>query len=347
MLVIHGSHMSGVQLAWRDPGGAWRHITRGAVADGQVLGGTGTGDWAASIALARDAAGDEHAWVVWSSPATGSTTKPLQLRRLSSLDDPGGPSMGPIVTLDPAASGPLRPDIAFERAPDGSFRGCIVWTRKTGTEFELVAGWLTDLSTDTPGLDPVTSLSTGTSATRNPTLVRDPGGLRLIARSTGNRLQMLSHDASAPLQQWSTGAGGVTTHSPSTPSAVSVAPGAVLAAVESDPTAHTVTVQRFGSGGAVSVDLQLTGYAMPTIATDGDNAWLVMVRMSDGYVVSRAFSSVTGWSQQDQVELGAEGGGNYAWPNVLRGADGRLRFIVRGPSGATKRAAVLAFQRLL
>ena len=52
------------------------------------------------------------------------------------------------------------------------------------------------------------------------------------------------------------------------------------------PTAHTVTVQRFGSGGAVSVDLQLAGYSMPTIATDGDNAWLVMVRAFPSIITS-------------------------------------------------------------
>jgi hypothetical protein len=128
---------------------------------------------------------------------------------------------------------------------------------------------------------------------------------------------------------------------------VSLASGDVLAAIESDTSAHKVTVQRFASGGAASVDLQLSGYSMPTIATDGERAWIVMIRNSDGYVVSRSFSAAAGWSEQDREELGAAGGGNYAWPNLLSDATGRLRFIVRGPSGASQRSAVLAVQRLL
>jgi hypothetical protein len=140
---------------------------------------------------------------------------------------------------------------------------------------------------------------------------------------------------------------GVATQPLSTPSAVSLASGDVLAAVESDTTSHVVSVQRFSSSGGLSVDLQISGYSMPTIATDGDNAWLVMIRDSDGYVVSRSFAPASGWSQEDRVEVGAEGGGNHAWPNVVRDVDGRLRFVVRGPSGAADRSSVLMFQRLL
>jgi hypothetical protein len=128
---------------------------------------------------------------------------------------------------------------------------------------------------------------------------------------------------------------------------VSLTSGDVLAAVESDPTGQVTTVQRLAAGGGASVDLQLSVYSMPTIATDGDRAWLVMIRRSDGYVVSRSYSKSAGWSQNDQVESGAEGGGGYSWLNVLREADGRLWFIVRGTSGGSKRAAVLAFQRVL
>jgi hypothetical protein len=72
-----------------------------------------------------------------------------------------------------------------------------------------------------------------------------------------------------------------------------------------------------------------------------------MIRASDGYVISRSFSAASGWSQSNAVEIGAEGGGNYAWPNVLRQADGRLRLIVRGPAGPSGQTAVLAFQRAL
>jgi hypothetical protein len=348
-LVIYGRHATGVQLVWRDPGRrVWRQATRREVSDGVLLGGTGTGDWSASIAVARDGAGEEHAWVVWSAAATGGTSKALQMRRLSSLDAPGGPVVGPILTLDAAASGPARPDLAFERAPDGSFRGCVVWTRLfSASRYELVAAWFTDLSTDRPALHDSASLITNVSASRNPTLTPSPGGLRVAARSSSDRLQLYAHDAATPLASWSASLAGVSMRSGSVPSAAGLASGAVLAVVEGDTTAHAVTVQRFASGGAVSSELQLSGYSMPTIATDGENAWLVMIRLGDGYVVSRSFSAALGWSPDDRVEVGVEGGGGYSWPNLLREADGRLRFIVRGTSGATQRSAVLSFQRRL
>ena len=67
--------------------------------------------------------------------------------RLSNLDAPGGPTVGPTETIDaPALGGAFKPDIAFERAPDGSSRGVLVWSRQTGiTTFEIVTGWFTDL----------------------------------------------------------------------------------------------------------------------------------------------------------------------------------------------------------
>ena len=348
MLVVYGRHTQGVQLAWRDPGGSWQTTTRGQVANGLLLGGTGTGDWSASIALAKDQSGTQRAWVVWASAGTGSTTKALQIRRLSALDDPGGPLVESATTLDTPENSPARPDIAFERAPDGSYRGAVTWVRRASTtQFQLVAGWFTDLTSATTTLSDVTALVTSTSQSRNGTLVSSIGGLQVVGRSTSDKLQRFRHDATAPLGNWTASSTGVSTVAGSLPSAVNLSSGTVLAATESNTTTHMVTVQRFTAAGAASIDLQLTGYAMPTLVTDGDNAWLVMIRQSDGFIVSRSFSPTSGWSTTDRQEIGAEGGGNYAWPNALREADGRLRFIVRGPAGATQQDAVLAYQRLL
>jgi hypothetical protein len=313
-----------------------------------LLSGTNTGDWAASIALARDASGNQRAWVVWSSAATGSSTKSMQMRRLSSLDAAGGPSVGPAVLVDTPDQSPARADIAVERAPDGSRRLCVTWIRhNTPSDYALVAGWITDLQSDTPAVTDRTTLLTSTSATRNPTVATGASGVRIVARSATDKLQRFQHDVGSPLGSWTASALGVSTVSLSTPGAVVLSSGPVLAAVESNATTHVVTVQRFATTGAASIDLQLTGYAMPTLASDGDNAWLVMVRQSDGFVVSRSFSPTGGWSTTDRVEIGAEGGGNYAWPNAARETDGRLRFIVRGPSGALNQNSVLAFQRPL
>ena len=125
MLVVHGRHASGVQLAWRDPAGGWQRTTTGATADGSMLAGAGTGDRPASIAVAQDDDQAEHAWVVWGGQNSGSGTA-VRMRRLSNLDSPDGPSVGPVVTIDePGGGGAYRPDLAFQRAGDGTMRGSV------------------------------------------------------------------------------------------------------------------------------------------------------------------------------------------------------------------------------
>ena len=75
-------------------------------------------------------------------------------------------------------------------------------------------------------------------------------------------------------------------------------------------------------------------------------AWVVMIRLSDGDVVSRQFDG-TSWSTTDRMEIVPEGGELYSWPNLLRSVtDGRLHLIVRGPPSLDDdRLSVLAFQR--
>jgi hypothetical protein len=124
LLAIHGRHATGVQLAWRDPGGTWETASIGAFLNGLVLTATGTGDWTASIALARDSQGAEHAWVVWAPPSY-ATTGALQLIRLSELDGRSGPSIDAKTTIGSPTAGTYRPDLAFERGPDGTMRGVV------------------------------------------------------------------------------------------------------------------------------------------------------------------------------------------------------------------------------
>ena len=121
-------------------------------------------------------------------------------------------------------------------------------------------------------------------------------------------------------------------------------PSGDLLAVGEGSTYDTVLVQRFAADGTVSpVEQRLAGYRFPTIAGDGTNAWLVMVRSSDGVVVSRQFTPGTGWSTTDRVEIQGAGGG-YAWPNAAPVVDGRLRFVVRG-AASDGGSTVLALQR--
>jgi glucose/arabinose dehydrogenase len=346
LLTVFGRQAEGVQLAWRDPGGGWRRTTRGAAGDGLLLRGTGSGDWPASIATATDSNGKEHAWVVFSrsSPSSGN---PVRMVRLDELDSIGGPKVGPTMTVDAPALGAYRADLGFERAPDGSNRGVIVWSRQTSsTNFEIVTGWFSALSSPTQAIHNVTVLTASTSSTRFGSVVRAPGGTRILARGSGSAFRVWSHPATALLGSWTPDtAAGVPLSSSASPAGVALSSGELLAAAETDTTNHVVSVQRFSATGAPrQVELSLTGYEQPTLATDGTRAWLVMVRSSDRRIVSRQLTGAT-WSTADRLEIGPEGGGNHAWPNVLSATDGRLRLVVRGPSGSSSRTSVLAFQR--
>ena len=346
-LALHGRNGSGVQLAWRDPGGSWQNASTGAVADGQLSSRTGTGNWPASIATARDASGAEHAWVVWSA-SSYSTPKAVYMLRLSDLDSPSGPRVGATSTVDAPVLGAYKADIGFERAPDGSSRGAIVWTRRaTDTTWEIATAWFTDLGADIPALSNRATIYTSTSSSRFGSLVPTAAGMRIIARGSGSVLRVFKHDTAAALNSWQSSSGGAAVGTGASPNAVALGSGGVLAASDGSTTG-TVVVQRFTAANApVAPELQLTGYKNPALAADGDSAILVMVRNSDGFVVSRERSASGTWSTTDRVEIGASGGGNHAWPNTVRTLDGTLRFIVRGPTGGTTGTTVLAYQRQL
>jgi hypothetical protein len=285
--------------------------------------------------------------VVWSGdlPSSG---RPLQLVRLSNLDAPSGPSVGPVTTLEPASPGSYRPDIAFERGADGVTRGVVTWHRqRTDTTFDIVTGWLSDLDNDAPALVDSTVIETSELYRLGSTLL---GGenVRAVIRNAAGYLAIRGHDTGAAPTTWWSGPRG--TRASGYPSATRLTSGVILAASETDQNARVVEVQRFASSGAPApVELRVTGYRDPSIATDGSRAWLVMVRMSDGQVVSREYSPASGWQSADRVEIGAEGGGGHRFPNVLRFDDRRLRFVVRGPNGNVSgtSSAVLAAQRPL
>ena len=348
LLAIHGVHATGPQLVWRDPAGNWQTQTTGDVENGDLIPPSKTGDWPTSIAIAPDSEGVEHAWVVFGA-SNYSLAKPVYLRRLSNLDSPNGPRVGPLVVVDPAPAGGYKPDIEFEQTPSGVTRAALVWARRTSEGgYEMVSGWLTDLDTDTPAIQNQTVRYSSTSSSAIfGTLVSTATGMRIVARS-GSRLVLYRRGFEDPLGAWTKGPSGIATHIYSYQSATALDSGEVLAAVESDVTNHVVKVQRYSAAGiAAPIELTLEGYAQPSIASDGVNAWLVMIRQSDGYVVSRGFTPATGWDAVDRVEIGAEGGGSYGNPNLLRRTDGRLRLIVRGPRppGSTAKSSVLAYQR--
>lgn len=349
VLVVHGLHATGVQLKWRDPGERWKKKTRGKVSDGVLLKNTGTGDWTASIATATDGEGVEHAWVVWSG-WSATNPQPLQMRRLTGLKSPDGPKVGPTVTLEERESslvGPSKVDLAFEKKPDGKYRGVLTWQRRMGeTSFDLVASWFTQLGTSRPSLSGESVLFSGTSYSRVGTLAPTPDGMALVAKGPDTRLRLWRHDASDPLRTWTEAPPGVSLSSNSYPAAVGLDNGDVLAAVESNTTTHTVTVQRWSGLEEPTISLVPVGeYEKPTITTNGDSAWLVMVRTLDGHVVSREMDG--GLWGVDVSEIGDEAGGEAEWPNAPRTTNGKLRFLVRGPRYDADQTGVLFFQRNL
>jgi len=351
LLLVHGRHKTGVQLAWRDPAGGWQTTTTGDVTNGLLEPNPGsTGDWPASIAVASDSNGTEHAWVVWSGYSFAKA-RAVQLRRLSDLDSPDGPTVGPLVTIQAAGLGNARVDLSFEDALDGSQRGTVSYYRRQATStYEFVAAWFTDLDIDAPTLHDEAILFTSTNSNLTGTLTPTINGMRLIARSNSGKVGLFAHDPSAPLGTWVKGSAGKTAWDKARPSAVGLASGDVFVVVRSSSTSHDVKVIRFNSSGSTAItSLALTGYSNPTIASDGTNAWLVIVRDSDGYIVSRQFTPGPGWTTVDQLEVGAEGGGGYVWPNLLRETDGRLRFVFGGPNfpGSITHREVLAYQRPL
>jgi hypothetical protein len=344
-LAVFGRHATGLQLAWRDPGGGWMTLTRGYVLDGLLLAGAGTGDWPASIVIGPDSAGAEHAWVVYGGWISTSTA-PVRMRRLSNLDDPAGPSVGPTVTVPTVGLGNSKVDLAFETAPGGRLRGAVSWLQHTSTSvWDQMVGWFTDLDTDTPTIGSAASLASASGGGRAATLIPTAAGMRLVVRNAAGTLQLFVHDATTPLTSWQPRVAGMGVPATAYPGGVPLRSGEILAAAETNAAPHTVKVQRFSaSGGSATIDLQLAGYAQPSLATDGTQAWLVMVRTADGAVVSRQFSGGT-WSGSDQIEIDAPCGGECEWPNLARTTDGRLRLVVGGPALNEEQTSVLAFQR--
>jgi Calx-beta domain len=323
-IAIYDAHEAGQQLAWRDPGSGWRKTTGGATTNG-YLPETLKNDRPASLALTRDASGREQAWLVWAgyqTSADGLGDLPVQMRRLTELDASGGPVVGRVVDVEAPGLGNLRPDLAFE-----GDRGVIVWVERTGSStFALMGAWFEG---DSPTILERVVLDASVGPETTATLVPTSDGMKIVARTT--RLEVFSHSIGDPLSEWSRSGAGVSASLDARPSAVALESGDVLAAVEASSSDDEVAVVRFTrSGGDALWSLgPLGGYKQPSIASDGSNAWVFMVRASDGAVVSRQLSEGQGWSSKDRVEVADEGGGDLEWPNLVRGVDdGKLRMLL-------------------
>jgi hypothetical protein len=362
LLVVYGRHASGVQLAWQDRGGAWQTNTTGAVLNGQLLKGTGTGDWPASIAIAGDSRGRQHAWVVWGRH-TFTNVSGVGMRRLSNLDSPLGPRVGRAVRVETAGLGTALVDIGFESSRTGR-RGVIVWTRRTGTSsWAIQTKWFGNLDTDAPRFGSRRTLLSGIGRSRGGSLIPSRFGMRLAVRDNSRnpgqptgKLRFFGHNLGAPLFRWWSGTPGVSLPSSPAPSTdarvagVALSSGRLAATAESDTVNHVVTVQLFSRVGRYPTTTLTTGpgYTQPVLATNGTNLYLVMIKVSDHSVVSRKYAGGT-WSADQEEISSADCGGTCSWPNAIRGTgtDRNLRFVVRGPNGGPTRYAVLAFRRTI
>ncbi|MFN2488236.1 MAG: hypothetical protein ABR529_00530 [Actinomycetota bacterium] len=347
LLAVYDPHGSGQQLVWKDPAGGWRTKTRGNVSNG-FFPGDRNGDRPATIALARDGRGRQHAWVVWAGPDFSAHLLGVQMRRLSGLGSSGGPRVGPMVEIEPAGTrGNARTDLAFEKAR-GKRRGVVSWLRRDHDgSHELVVEWFTQLGTDRPKFHHRRSLITTNSARPTGALVATRRGVRLIATTPSGKLKMFKHRNKAPLKRWSATKARIKVPRKAIPSAVNLGRRGIFVALESSRNKNAVKVVRFPKGKRARVVLKARRHAQPTLTKVGNGASLIMIRGSDRRVVSRRFVPKRGWSRRDRVEIGPSAGGGYAWPNAIASSRRRVRFLVQGERCPTNpnSNAVLAYSR--
>jgi hypothetical protein len=333
VLAVFDPHGSGQKLAWRDSNStSWQSKT---LFDGSGADET-LNDRTASIAL--DGNGD--AWVAWAGYSF-SLVSPVKMRRLTNLDAPEGPDLGPVVTVEPAGMGSVTVDLQFHGGV-----GFLVWNQRTGAfAYELRAATFAPTSA-TPDIQNRGTLYRSSNGSSSGTLVPTAAGMRVVART--GKLQVYSHVGGT---QWSAGSSSVSMPSKSKPSAVSFGD-EILVAFQSAPYNNDmVKVVRFSStGGNATTSLSTSsGYMHPALAANGTNAWVVMVKIgaTGRSVVSRRLAGPNWEGEVTELSPSVADGGDYAWPNTVREVDGRLRFLVDGkrcPTSA-KRNAVLAYQR--
>jgi hypothetical protein len=348
---IYDPHGKGQQLVWRESGGEWETDTTGDVRDGFFFDRQG-GDRPGTIALARDAQGTQHGWVVTSGPDFGPTHLiSLQLRRLSDLQDDSGPHVGPVVVVDGAPAGTARADLAFERTRDGSQRGAIAWLRPSAEDssrYELVVAWFSNLAVDEPVVRHRVILLRTAEPNPTPTLVPTSTGLRLVVTTGAGKLRIYDHLATEPPELWRRRSARANAPKEAAPSAIGLPSGHTLVAVEND---GIVSVIRFSKGGATAgLGLRANGYDQPSLSRVGSDALLLMVDESSGDLVSRRLRLGRGWTTRNRIEIMSEPQdeeSNFAWPNSARRSSSKLILLVDGAKCETSptQNTVLYYER--
>ena len=296
LLAVHGRYASGVQLAWRNPGGAWQRSTQGAVSDGRLLSGVSRRlprlDRRRERRRRRGArlgCLGRHQHERRQADPDGAPGRPRFARR---------PEGGPDHVGGRARRGAYRPDVAFERGADGVLRGVLIWSRKQHRHRVPGGHGLVQRSGLTHASDPRLD-----RARANHLQLFEVGRTRERAgRHAGGRPRLGQRDArvaprfAAPRTTWS-GSGAGTAPCP----AAHRRGWCSTTARFSELWTARSTWSRCSASPAPARHRRSScpcpGYRQPTLATDGTNVWLVAVRASDGFVISRQFTPGGGWSK--------------------------------------------------
>ena len=353
LLALYDPHGAGQQLVWRDPRGRWHRRTRGSVSDG-FLHGSGRRDSAdrpASIAVARDGRGRQSAWIVTSGASFGDKNGAgVLLRRLTGLNDPDGPRVGPAIRVQRGQG--ARADLAFERGPQGRMRGVITWLRRTdkGT-FRFRTAWFTHLASNRPRIKARRTLFRSTAGTSTGALVPTARGMRFVATTGSSRLRLFKHRAGSSLRRWVKGKATSAVRARSKPSAVALPSGRVLAAADARVRGRRgVKVVRFSrSGDRIKRLTRRRGLFRPVLTSRrGGGARLVALRKKGRVIASRAFRPGSGWGRL-RGETRVRGSLAPVAPNVPRYSTRRLRVLVSSAAcpGPLNANGVVLYERRL
>ena len=322
LLAIYDPHGNGQRLAWKNRRGRWRSRTRGKVRNG-FFHSARSADRPGSIVVGRDARGREHAWVVWAADDFTGDRLPLLMRRLTSLNAPRGPRVGPLVKLAPTGSGHARPDLALK-----SGRIAVVWVDRTANgSFDLTVGWITTLGKPRPDLVSQRVLLTTRGSAPAATVVATPNGVRVVATNGRRSMWLFSHDEEDPLTRWRVGRRAAVPRG-GKPTATVFQRKRIVAAA-SGRRGGRMRVVAFRDRRRPKVLLRLRGHTQPSLTRVGRKVVLVMVRQRDGRVVSRTHRGRRGWTKRDRVEVRRTRNRRLAWPSTMRRGS-PLRFIVQG-----------------
>jgi hypothetical protein len=281
--------------------------------------------------------------MVWSGTNAVEYPVAVRMARLTELEAPAGPRVSDVTTIAAVGRGKARPDVAFEWGPQGRLRGVVTWLARVGGSFHVLAGWFDPAASGPLRVHHRTTVFRSPDGSATQALVPTPRGMRIVANTGRGKLRIWRHRARAPLRRWTAGRAVVAASRRARPSGVWVVPGRVIVSAGAADGVRLMTFS--ATGNRVRSMERAPGRRTPVVTGGGRRAWAVMVRASDGAVVSRSFLSGSGWGRRERVE--ARGDNGMSVPNAPRRARRHLRVLLQGDRCPTtpKANEVLLLQR--